>query len=373
MAIIRDELVELRDRFGDERRTLITDEEEEFTLEDLIAEEDMVITITHGGYIKRLSISSYRKQQRGGRGVIGMETKEDDFIQHLFIASTHDYIMFFTSLGKCYWIKVHEIPVGGRLAKGRHVTNMIKLEERESICAFQAVRRFEEGHYVVMATKMGVVKKTDLTAFSNPRRDGIRAINIVPGEDELIDASITDGSNDVVLATRQGKAIRFPESKVRSMGRTAYGVKGINLFDDDYVVSMVVIRRASWLLTVTEHGYGKRSAIEDYRITNRGGKGIINIKTSERNGAVVAVKEVVESDELMIITHKGIIIRMPIKDIRSIGRATQGVKLISLSQGDLVIDVARVVTDRDSSNDVDQDNGSASAETGGANGGNETE
>jgi DNA gyrase subunit A len=363
MAIIRDELVELRDRFGDGRRTLITDQEEELTLEDLIAEEDMVITITHGGYIKRLSISSYRKQQRGGRGVIGMDTKEDDFIQHLFIASTHDYIMFFTSLGKCFWIKVHEIPVGGRLAKGRHSTNMIKLVDGERICAFQAVRRFEEGFYVVMATRNGVIKKTDLTAFSNPRRDGIKAMNITPGEDELIDAAMTDGSNDIVLATRNGKAIRFPENKVRSMGRTAYGVKGIKLEEDDYVVSMVVVKRASWLLTVTERGYGKRSSVDDYRITNRGGKGIINIKTSERNGEVVAVKEVVESDELMIITQNGIIIRSPIKEIRSIGRATQGVRLINLDEGDLVIDVARVVTDRKNDNSGEpEDEGSAAEE-----------
>jgi DNA gyrase subunit A len=354
MAIIRDELVELKDRFGDDRRTLITDQEEEFTLEDLIAEEDMVITITHGGYIKRLSISSYRKQQRGGRGVIGMDTKEDDFIQHLFIASTHDYILFFTSLGKCYWIKVHEIPVGGRLAKGRHSTNMIKLVDGESICAFQSVRRFEEGFYIVMATKNGVIKKTDLTAFSNPRRDGIKAMNVLPGEDELIDAAITDGTNDIVLATRNGKAIRFPENKVRSMGRTAYGVKGIRLEEDDYVMSMVVVKRASWLLTVTERGYGKRSSVDDYRITNRGGKGIINIKASERNGEVVAVKEVVESDELMIITQNGIIIRSPIRQIRSIGRATQGVKLINLDEGDRVIDVARVVTDRKNNNGVEQ-------------------
>ncbi len=346
MAIIRDELAELKERFGDSRRTLITDEEEEFTLEDLIAEEDMAITITHGGYIKRLSISSYRKQQRGGRGVIGMETKEDDFIQHLFIASTHDYIMFFTTLGKCYWIKVHEIPVGGRLAKGRHVTNMIKLEEGESICAFQPVRKFEEGYFVVMGTRNGVIKKTELTAFSNPRKDGIKAMNIVPGEDELIEAAITDGTNDIVVATRRGKAVRFPESKVRSMGRAAYGVRGVKLEHDDYVISMVVVKRASWLLTVTERGYGKRSAMDDYRVTNRGGKGIINIKTSERNGEVVSVKEVVESDELMIITQKGIIIRTSVKQIRSIGRATQGVKLISLDKGDRVIDVARVVTDR---------------------------
>ncbi len=344
MGIIKDELVELREKFGDERRTLITDEEEELTLEDLIAEEDMVLTITHGGYIKRLNITSYRRQQRGGRGVIAMDTKEDDFIQHLFVASTHDYIMFFTSYGKCYWIKVHEIPAGGRLAKGRHVTNMIKLQEGEKICAFLPVRKFEEGYYVVMGTRNGTVKKTSLTAFSNPRRDGIIAMNIDPAADELIDASITDGTNDIVLATRKGKAIRFPENTVRGMGRNAYGVRGIGVSKDDYVVSMVVVKRSTWLLTVTERGYGKRSSIEDYRITNRGGKGIINIRTSDRNGEVIAVKEVVEQDELMIITQQGIIIRSSVKPIRSIGRATQGVRLISLDEGDVVVDVARVVT-----------------------------
>jgi DNA gyrase subunit A len=253
--------------------------------------------------------------------------------------------MFFTSLGKCYWIKVHEIPVGGRQARGRHVTNMIKLEEGEKICAFVNVRRFEAGSYVVMATKNGTIKKTDLEAFSNPRKDGIRAMNITPGEDEMIDVWLTDGSNDIVLATRLGKAIRFPENTVRSMGRTAYGVRGISLGKDDFVVSMVVIKRQSSLLTVTERGFGKRSTIDDYRITNRGGKGIINIKTSARNGRVVAVKEVVESDELMIITQNGITIRMAIKDIRSIGRATQGVKLMNLDEGDWVVDVARLVTE----------------------------
>jgi DNA gyrase subunit A len=351
MALIREELIELKDKFGDARRTFIADEEEELTLEDLIAEEDMVITITHGGYIKRLSISSYRKQQRGGRGVIGMDHKEDDFIQHLFIASTHDYILFFSTFGKCYWVKVHEIPVGGRLAKGRHCTNMIHLDDGETICAFKDVRRFEPGHFVVMATRKGQIKKTDLTAFSNPRKDGIIAINIPRDEDELIDAEITDGTNEIVLASHAGKAIRFHENKVRAMGRTAYGVKGINLEDDDYLVSMVVVKRQSWLMSVTENGYGKRSALDDYRVTNRGGKGIINIKASERNGPVISVKEVVESDELMIITYNGIVIRMPIKQIRSIGRATQGVKLINLDKGDRVVDVARLVTDREGDED----------------------
>jgi DNA gyrase subunit A len=239
---------------------------------------------------------------------------------------------------------------------------MIRLDEGETICAFKDVRRFEPGHFVVMATRRGQIKKTDLTAFANPRKDGIIAVNIPKGEDELIEAEVTDGTNEIVLASRGGKAIRFPETKVRAMGRTAYGVKGINLEEDDYVVSMVVVKRQSWIMTVTERGYGKRSSVEDYRVTNRGGKGIINIKTSERNGAVVAVKEVVESDELMIITQNGIIIRTAIKQIRSIGRATQGVKLINLDKGDRVVDVARLVTESDSDNSDDDQESEAPEE-----------
>jgi DNA gyrase subunit A len=345
MNIIKEELLGLKKKYGDERRTEIrAEEEEEFTIEDLIAEEDMVITITHGGYIKRLSVTSYRRQGRGGRGVIGIETKEQDFVEHLFIASTHNYILFFTPKGRCHWLKVHEIPVGGRLAKGKPIINMLDLGEEEKVAAFLPVRGFDDQHFVMMATRKGIIKKTLLSAFSNPRRGGINAMNI-PDEDSLIEAKMTDGTCDVILATREGQAIRFHEGKVRVMGRAAYGVKGITLArKDDKVIGMVVVKRDATLLTVTEKGYGKRTSISDYRVTNRGGKGIINIKCTDKNGKVVDIKEVVTDDELMLITQKGIIIRQPVKQISVIGRATQGVRLINLDANDKVVDVARVVT-----------------------------
>jgi len=354
MNIIKEELLELKKKYGDERRTEIREEEEEFTIEDLIAEEDMVITITHSGYIKRLSVSSYKRQSRGGRGVIGIETKEEDFVEHLFIASTHHYILFFTPKGRCYWIKVHEIPVGGRLAKGKPVINMLDLGEEEKIAAFVPVREFDDEHFVVMSTRNGVIKKTRLSAFSNPRRGGINAMNI-PEKDNLIEAKITDGNCDIVLGTKEGQAIRFHEDKVRDMGRAAYGVRGITLAKHDLVIGMVVVKRDTTLLSVTENGYGKRSSISDYRVTNRGGKGIINIKATERNGKVVTIKEVVDEDELMLITQKGIIIRQPVKQISVIGRNTQGVKLINLDPGDRVVDVARVVKN-DENNRKSQEN-----------------
>jgi len=342
MQIIKDETADLAKRFGDERRTEIQDAVEEMTVEDLIAEEEMVITISHLGYVKRLSVSAYRRQQRGGKGIIGIETKEDDFAEHLFIASTHDYILFFSSRGRCYWVKVHEIPVGGRMAKGKPIVNLCGIQKGESITAFCKVRHFSPEMFVVMATRNGIIKKTSLDAFSNPRKTGVNAMNL-PSGDELIEASITDGTYEIVLATRMGMAIRFPEEKVRPMGRTAYGVKGINLAKSDYCIGMVVVKRDSTLLVVTENGYGKRTSIDDYRVTNRGGKGVINVKTSERNGEVVTIKEVLDQDELILITKKGIANRQPVKDIKVIGRATQGVRLIMLKAGDKVIDVARVV------------------------------
>jgi len=342
MNLIKEELLELKKKYGDLRKTEIREEEEEFTIEDLIAEEDMVITITHNGYIKRLGIYAYRRQGRGGRGVIGIETKEEDFVEHLFIASTHDYILFFTNTGRCHWLKVHEIPVGGRVTKGKSILNLLDLADGEGIRAFAPVKEFDEKRYMVMATKKGTIKKTALSAFSNPRRGGINAISIEE-EDELIEATLTDGTCDIVLGTKEGLAIRFPENKVRSMGRTAYGVRGISLRGKDEVVGMVVIKRDTSLLVVTENGYGKRTSISDYRVTNRRGKGIINVKTTERNGKVVAIKEVLEDDELMIITEKGIIIRQPVKEIKEIGRNTQGVRLINLDKGDRVMDVARLV------------------------------
>ncbi|EQB62699.1 MAG: DNA gyrase subunit A [candidate division Zixibacteria bacterium RBG-1] len=343
MKIIKDELLELKKKYADPRRTEILEAEEgEFTLEDLIAEEDMVITITHSGYVKRLGVHAYRKQGRGGKGVIGIETREEDFVEHLFIASTHDYILFFTNKGKCHWLKVHEIPQAGRAAKGKPIINLLELQEGEKVKAYVPVKKFDDKNFIIMATKNGIVKKSSLTAFSNPRRGGIIAIGIEE-KDELIGASQTDGSCDIVLATCEGQAVRFPEDKVREMGRQAYGVKGITLEKNDFVIGMVVIKRDSTLLSVTENGYGKRSPISDYRLTNRGGKGVINIKTTDRNGKVVAIKEVLDEDELMLITQRGMIIRLPVKTIKVIGRNTQGVRLINLDSGDKVTDVARVI------------------------------
>ncbi|MEW6050288.1 MAG: DNA gyrase subunit A [Candidatus Zixiibacteriota bacterium] len=342
MKIIKDETNELAIKYGDDRRTEIQDAAEELSVEDLIAEEDMVITISHLGYVKRLSVSAYRKQQRGGKGVIGIETKEEDFAEHVFVASTHDYILFFSNRGRCYWVKVHEIPTGGKMAKGKPIVNMCEMGQEEVITAFCKVRDFPADKYVVMATREGVIKKTSLDAFSNPRKVGVNAMDIAEKTDELIEAAITDGTYEIVLATRKGMAIRFSEDKVRSMGRTAYGVKGIELPKGDYVVGMVVVRRDSTLLVVTENGYGKRTSIDDYRVTNRGGKGIINVKTSDRNGDVVAIKEVLDNDELILITKKGITNRQAVSQIKVIGRNTQGVRLIALGKDDLVTDVARV-------------------------------
>ena len=345
MKIIKDETLELAKKYGDDRRTEIQGAAEELTVEDLIAEEEMVLTISHLGYVKRLSVSAYRKQQRGGRGVRGIETRDEDFAEHIFIASTHDYIMFFSNTGRCYWVKVHEIPVGGKLAKGKPIVNMCEMGKNERVAGFVRVRSFEEQKFVVMATKQGTVKKTSLDAFSNPRKAGVVAMTINEKGDELIEAAITDGTYEVILATRKGMAIRFPEEKVRPMGRTAYGVKGINLEKGDYVVGMVAVARDSTLLVVTENGYGKRTSIEDYRVTNRGGKGVINVRASERNGEVVAIKEVLDSDELILITKKGIANRQAVSQIKVIGRATQGVRLINLDKGDIVTDVARVVAE----------------------------
>jgi DNA gyrase subunit A len=343
MEILKSEFTELKEKYGDSRRTVILEEEinEDFSIEDLIAEEDMIVTISHAGYIKRLSTSAYRRQNRGTRGIRGMETKEEDFVEHMFVASTHQYILFFTVRGRCYWLKVHEIPQGGRLAKGKAIVNMIGLEKGDSIAAFVPVRNFSDEGFIFLVTHKGQIKKTSLDSFSNPRRDGIIAMNIPKG-DSLIEAGLTDGTCDIVLATRKGQAVRFHEDKVRAMGRTAYGVRGVNLVKEDYVVAAVVVKRESTLLTVTENGYGKRSDIGDYRVTNRGGKGVINIRASDRNGEVVVVKEVVDDDELLMITHKGIVNRLAISSVRSMGRATQGVRLMKLDKGDKVIDVAKV-------------------------------
>jgi len=351
MAIIRSEVLELQEKYGDSRRTLIVDESEELTVEDLIAEEEMVITITHSGYIKRLSTSSYRRQNRGGRGVRGMETKAEDVVEHLFVAGTHDYILFFTTHGQVHWLKVHEIPQGGRMAKGKSIANLLNLRDGHSIAAFVPVRKFTDTDYVVLATRNGQIKKTALSTFSNPRKGGIVAITI-PEDDSVIEAAITSGEDHVLLATRNGFAVHFHESDVRPMGRTAYGVRGVNLTKDDVVIGMVAVKRASTILVVTENGYGKRTNIEEYRLTKRGAKGVINVKTTERNGKVVAIKEVLDADELMLVTQNGVINRQSVGSISVIGRNTQGVRLIRLDSGDKVVDVARVVSESEESVDA---------------------
>jgi DNA gyrase subunit A len=349
LKILKEELGELAHGFGDERRTEIVADQGEFSIEDLIAEEDMVITVSHAGYIKRLPVSAYRRQRRGGRGVISAHTKDDDWLEHLFIASTHDYVMFFTQQGQCYWLKVHEIPQAARAARGKPMISCIAIKPDERIAALVPVREFSEDQYLLFATKKGVVKKTQLSEFGNPRSVGIRAINIEKG-DELIDVQVTDGRNDIVLATRHGMSIRFHEKDVRAMGRTATGVKGIELDKQDYVIDMVVVRRASTLLTVTEKGMGKRSELDEYRVQHRGGRGIITLKRTDKTGVIVALKEVLPDDELMMITKKGIMIRVPVEGIRISGRNTQGVKVMNLTPGDLVVDVARVVKEDEAAN-----------------------
>src|SRR6267154_204151 len=357
MKILKEELGEVGHGFGDERRTEIVADQGEFSIEDLIAEEDMVITVSHAGYIKRLPVSAYRRQRRGGRGVISAHTKEDDWVEHLFIASTHDYVMFFTQQGQCYWLKVHEIPQAARAARGKPIISCVAMKPDERLAALVPVREFSEDQFLLFATKHGVVKKTVLSEFGNPRSVGIRAINIEKG-DELIDVQVTDGRNDIVLATSHGMSIRFHEKDVRDMGRTATGVKGIELDKKDQVIDMVVVRRKSTLLTVTEKGMGKRSELDEYRVQHRGGRGIITLKRADKTGNIVALKEVLPDDELMMITKKGIMIRVPVEGIRISGRNTQGVKVMNLAPGDLVVDVARVVKEDeadDGEGDVDDD------------------
>ncbi len=340
--IIREELLELKEKYGDERKTQIIYDYTEFSLEDTIAEEDVVVTISHQGFIKRFPVSGYRRQARGGKGVSGAGTKEDDFIEHMFIASTHQYILFFTDRGKCYWLKVHELPEGGRATRGRSILNLIEKEKDEDISAFIAVKEFKEDQFLVMVTKQGVIKKTVLSAYSNVRRAGINAINLNEG-DSLIDVKLTDGTNDIVLGTRDGMAIRFHEQDVRDMGRTATGVKGITLSDDDVVVGSLVIKRQGTILVVTEHGFGKRSDVNDYRITHRGGKGVITVKTSDKVGRMITMMEVTDNEELVIITSSGMVVRMSVKDLRVMGRNTQGTKLIKLKDHDSIADIAKVV------------------------------
>jgi DNA gyrase subunit A len=344
MKLMKDELTEISKKYGDERRSEITSDEGEFTVEDLIAEEKMVVTISHSGYIKRTSVSAYKRQRRGGKGLNGQNLKDEDFVEHLFIASTHDYILFFTDDGRCFSIKVHEIPQLGRATKGKPVVNLINVSADTKVSAMLPIREFAEDQFLFFATKLGTVKKTVLSAYSNIRSSGIKAIKIEDG-DQLIDVQVTTGSNDIVLATRHGLSIRFHEQDARDMGRDTTGVKGIELGDKDELIGMVVIKRDANLLVVSERGMGKCSPIEDYRVQKRGGKGIITLNRTDKTGDAVSIKEVLPDDELMVITQNGMIIRMPVKGIRVSGRNTQGVRLVDLEPNDCVNDVARVVPD----------------------------
>ena len=344
MAVVLSELKAVRDTYSDERRTVIVEESGEFRIEDLIADEDMAITVTNTGYVKRTPISTYRMQRRGGKGRIGMRTREEDFVTHLFVASAHAYIMIFSDRGRAYWLRVHEIPDVGPGGKGKAIANLVSMEEGEKIAALLAIKEWpaeENQQFVVMGTRKGAVKKTDLSAFSNPRAGGIIAMGVDEG-DSVITAEMTDGKEQIFIGTREGMAIRFDETDVRPMGRTAYGVRGISLRDTDEVVAMEVVREGGTMLTVTQNGFGKRTDLEEYRVQSRGGVGIINIQTTDRNGKVVGMAYVHDDDELMLISQQGKILRMVTKDIRAIGRATQGVRLLGVEEGDEVVSVARL-------------------------------
>ena len=342
MEIIKEEQLDLKKKFNDPRRTEIIDSKEgesDIDIEDLIADEDMVIIMTHEGYIKRCPVNTYRLQGRGGRGVKGMDSKDEDFVETMFIASAHSYILFFTNTGRCYWLKVYKIPEAGRYSRGRPIVNLLELKPNEEIASFVPVKEFDETHFIVAVTKFGVINKQPLNAYSNVRRDGINAVNL-DEKDRLIECKLTDGNNDIIIGTKNGQAVRFHESSIRELGRNTRGVRGLKCREGDVVVGMIVVCDSDYILTVTENGYGKQTAVSEYRRTNRGGTGIINIKTSKRNGAVVGVRNLGKDKEVMIITRNGIIIRCDGSKISKVGRSTQGVKLINLDKGDFVIDVA---------------------------------
>ncbi len=359
LDIIREDTIELKEKYGDDRRTQITNDATDINIEDLIADEQVVVTISHEGYIKRMPLDTYRKQGRGGRGVVGADSKEGDFIEHLFIGSTHDYLMFFTNLGRCYWQKVYDVPQMSRQSKGRSIANLVEMQADEKLAAVLVVRDFtDEAKHLVMTTAKGIIKKTLLKAYGNPMKRGIIAIGLDKG-DSVIGVGVTNGKDQIVLATRGGMAVRFEETEVRDMGRQAGGVKGVELEKDDEVVEMVIVPQGLdhgdnqvTLLTACEHGYGKRTRVEEYRLTHRGGKGVINIRTTDRNGPVVSVKPVTDNDELMMITRNGQVVRIGVTgELREMGRATQGVRLIRLDEGDILVNVARVAPE-DKDNDT---------------------
>ncbi len=342
LQIIKEELLKVKQVYGDDRRTEILPQEGEFSIEDMIAQEDVVITITHEGFIKRFPVSGYRRQARGGKGVTGAQAKHEDFVEHMFVASTHNYILFFTDKGRCYWLKVYEVPEAGRAARGRSLANIMELQPGEKIRAYINIKGFDDPLFIVMATANGQVKKTEIEAFSRPRRNGIAAITIEEG-DELIDARLTDGEHEIILAKSSGYAVRFPEREVRSMGRTAMGVKGITLDEGEYCISMVTSKRADTsLLAVTDNGFGKRSKVEDYRLTKRGARGVITLKAHEKVGNLVGLLDVNDGDDLIIITANGIVNRQHVSKIRLSGRNTSGVRLVRLMAGDKISATARV-------------------------------
>jgi DNA gyrase subunit A len=352
--IIIEELREIKKKYGDERRTQIVDRTEDISIEDMIVDEDMAVTISHDGYIKRNPVSLYRAQRRGGKGKIGTTTKEEDFVEYLFIASMHSYILFFTTIGKVYWIKVHELPQASRAARGKPIVNLLKLQPGEKVSAFLSVREFQEGRHIVFATKNGLVKKTELMAYANPRASGIRAIGLEDG-DEVIGVRLTDGQQELILSTADGQSIRFKEEQVRPTGRGTFGVVGMKLDQDDKVVSMEILTLGFDILTVSEGGYGKRTEMAEYRLQSRGGKGIITMKTTDKTGRVIGVQQVTEEDQLMLISNKGKIIRLRIKDIRIIGRNTQGVRLIELEEGERVVSLARLA-EKEEDEEPEQEN-----------------
>ncbi|VVB85819.1 DNA gyrase subunit A [uncultured archaeon] len=349
LALIKAELADIKARFADKRRTEIIESTGELVTEDLIPKEDDVITITNSGYIKRIAVDAYKQQRRGGKGVMGMETKEEDFVSDLFIGNTHDYMLFFTDKGKVYWLKVYGIPEAGRQARGNAIVNLLQLEQGEKISAYIPISKFDEKHFLLMVTKKGTAKKTALSEFSNPRKTGIIAISLEDG-DKLVSVKLTDGTKEVVIGTKHGKAIRFNENDVRDMGRGAYGVRGVRLIGEDEVVSMAVVEEGASLLTVTENGFGKRTGFEEYRPSNRGGQGVIPIDVNIRNGNVVDIKSVHEDDEIMVTTSKGIIIRVPVSGIRVQGRNTQGVKIMNVEEKDRVVGVATLAKEEENGN-----------------------
>jgi DNA gyrase subunit A len=365
MEIIADELRRVAEKYGDERRTQIVGETSDFSMEDLIADEEMVITISRQGYVKRLASGTYKAQRRGGRGLQGMGTKEEDWVEHLFVASTHDYLMIFTRSGQCYWLKVWEIPEGSRQSRGKPLVNLVNMDSTDPVASVVPVREFSEDRFLLFCTRKGVVKKTALSAYGNVRAVGLNAINIRP-EDELIDVQIVEPDNQIILATRRGMAIRFREGDARAMGRATEGVRGISLREGDVVVGMVVADVTGTLLVATERGMGKRSPVVDYRLQTRGGLGVKNLQLSDKTGEVVTIKAVQPGEELMLITRNGVVNRQRVDEIRVIGRATQGVKLLNLDPKDVLMDVARVVADENGDGEEDPEASAAGAAEGGA-------